>query len=155
MRRLFVDGVACAVTVYREQVAAIQVAQAYELAVSAGGRAYGSAGDQLIQRFRLLVVAQLLQRFPIVDLQPREQGGHSVAALDAFFTRESEIAVGGGRQRRQLEFLDDAIDRHSLDQRIGGDAERRDDAKARQRDERCREPLADCKLAYQAGNFLG
>ena len=139
----------------RHQVACVQIAQAHQFAVRISGRAHGPAGNQLIQCLRLLVVAQNLGRFGVVDLQPRQQRSDGVTALDAFLAREGHILGRGRRQSRQPQFLDDVVDGQFINHRIRRDPKRGNHAEAGNRDQSRREPVSERNIAYLGRNFSG
>ena len=59
----------------------------------------------------------------IGHLQPREQAGDGVAALNALFAPESLVGIIDCRRIRQRDLLDDLGDDRLVDHGIGGDAE--------------------------------
>ena len=109
----------------------------------------------MIKRFGLLIVAQDLCRFGVVDLQPREQRSHGVAALDAFFAREGQFLGGDRRQRRQLQFLNHIVDGQFFNHSVWCDPERSHHSEARYRNKGRRQPMAERKIAYSGRNFMG
>ena len=72
--------------------------------------------------------------------------------------RSSRVNVGmlsaAGVSGRQLEFLDDVVDRHCFYDGVRGNAERGDDTETRQCNQRGGNAMTDWELPYQVKQFL-
>ena len=110
-----------------------------------------AARNQAIQQAGLGGALQHLAGTGVVDLQPLQYGGNSVAAFDADFAPVAFCRIAGGRQCRQGDLFDNAGALNSVGDGVRCNTEGGHDADKRQQQ---REQTATQRAAVKQGAKL-